>query len=86
MEDLMKVDNQLTQTTDNTEILYGKILNINSSTPNVNFKGILNQVCQYTNILDVVKNIKKGTEFVVQIPTEFQAGFESGQYWIMENS
>ena len=86
MEEIVKIDNQLTSTEDNMEVLYGKVLNIDSSTPTVDFKGILNQVCQYTNILDVVKNIKKGTEFVVQIPTEFQAGFESGQYWIMENS
>lgn len=86
MEEIIKIDNQLKSTEDDTEVLYGKILNINSATPDVDFKGILNQVCQYTNILDVVNNIKKGTEFVVQIPTEFQAGFEAGQYWIMENS
>lgn len=86
MEEIVKIDNQLTSTEDNMEVLYGKVLNIDSSTPTVDFKGILNQVCQYTNILDVVNNVKKGTEFVVQIPTEFQAGFESGKYWIMENS
>ena len=86
MEEIVKIDNQLTSIEDDTEVLYEKVLSINSTTPNVDFKGIINQVCQYTNILDVVNNIKKGTEFVVQIPTEFQAGFEAGQYWIMENS
>lgn len=86
MGEIVKIDNLLTSIEDDTEVLYEKVLSINSTTPNVDFKGIINQVCQYTNILDVVNNIKKGTEFVVQIPTEFQAGFEAGQYWIMENS
>ena len=71
MEEIVKIDNQLTSIEDDTEVLYEKVLSINSTTPNVDFKGIINQVCQYTNILDVVNNIKKGTEFVVQIPTEF---------------
>ena len=71
MEEIVKIDNQLTSIEDDIEVLYEKVLSINSTTPNVNFKGIINQVCQYTNILDVVNNIKKGTEFVVQIPTEF---------------
>ena len=71
MEEIVKIDNQLTSIEDDTEVLYEKVLSINSTTPNVNFKGIINPVCQYTNILDVVNKIKKGTEFVVQIPTEF---------------
>lgn len=86
MEEIIRIDNQLKSTEDDSEVLYGKVLNINSATPDVDFKGILNQICQYTNLVDVVDNLKKGTEFVVQIPTEFQAGFEAGKYWIMENS
>lgn len=84
MDDLIKIDNEIEKR--DTEILYDKVLDIKSSTLNIDFKGIINQICQYTNIIDVVDKVKKGTQFVVQIPTEFQAGFDSGDFWIMENS
>lgn len=87
MEDLIKVNNDLTTTeNDNAKIPYSKMLNVKSSTPDIDFKGIINQICQYTNIHDVIDNVKKGTEFVIQIPTDFQGGFDAGEYWIMENA
>lgn len=87
MENLINVNSQLASTeTENIDDINIKILNIKSSTPDIDFKGIINYLCQYTNILDIVDKIKKGTEFVVQIPVDFQAGFNAGDYWIMENS
>lgn len=87
MDDLIKTSNNLeVQETEVSEVLYGKVLNINRDTLSIDFKGMLNQVFQYINIADVVDKIKKGTDYVVQIPTEFQAGLDMGEYWIMENS
>lgn len=87
MEDLLKEHNApMTIENCDEDILYSKVLNVKSSTPDIDFKGIVNQICQYTDILDVISKLKKGTEFVVQIPIDFQAGFDAGEYWIMENA
>lgn len=87
MDDLIKVDNELTeQEPEKVEVLYGKVLNIRSSTPDIDFKGAINKVLQYVDVASILHNIKKGAEYVVQIPAELQGGFEAGKYWIMENS
>lgn len=87
MDDLIKVDNKLVeQEPEKVEVLYGKVLNIRSSTPNVDFRGAINKVLQYVDMASVLHSIKKGAEYVVQIPAELQGGFEAGKYWIMENA
>lgn len=87
MDDLTTLNDNLTaQEKEASEVFYGKVLGIEPSTPNIDFKGILNQVFQYINIADVLDKVKRGAEYVVQIPSEFQGGFDAGDYWIMENS
>ena len=87
MEDLIKVDTEhAEQETEEVKVFEAKILNIRSSTPNVDFRGAINKVLQYVDIASVLNNIKKSAEYVVQIPAELQGGFDSGKYWIMENS
>lgn len=87
MEDLMNVHKNEIESpnTDDIEIQSGKVLKIKSSTPDIDFKGIINRIFQYVDIADVVGKIEKGAEYVVQIPAEFQGGFKTGEYWIMEN-
>lgn len=87
MEDLIKTDNGeiVPKQSNDIEMQYGKVLNVNSFTPNIDFKGIVDRIIQYVDIADVVSKIEKGAEYVVQIPAEFQDGFQSGEYWIMEN-
>ena len=65
---------------------YGKILSINALMQDVDLRGILNKVFQYVDMASVLQKIEKGAEYIVNIPTEFQAGFEAGKYWIMESS
>lgn len=87
MDDLVNVKKDLIIEDDNVEVIqYGKILNITPSTPNIDFKGILNKICQYIDIYAVLDKVQKGVEYVVEIPAEFQKGFDAGEYWIMENS
>jgi hypothetical protein len=87
MDDLTTLNDNLTaQEKEASDVFYGKVLDIEPSTPNIDFKGILNQVCQYINIADVLDKVKRGAEYVVQIPSEFQGGFDAGDYWIMESS
>jgi hypothetical protein len=65
---------------------YGKVLSINALMQDVDLRGILNKVFQYVDMASVLQKIEKGAEYIVNIPTEFQAGFEAGKYWIMESS
>lgn len=65
---------------------YGKVLSLNTLMQNIDLRGILNQVCRYVDLASVLSKIEKGAEYIVHIPTEFQAGFEAGKYWIMESS
>lgn len=65
---------------------YGKVLSINALMQDVDLRGVLNKVFQYVDLASVLQKIEKGAEYIVNIPTEFQAGFEAGKYWIMESS
>lgn len=87
MEDLIKTNsNEVVPTQSNdVEVQYGKVLNIKPSTPNIDFRGIVNRIFQYVDIADVISKVEKGAKYVVQIPAELQGGFQSGEYWIMEN-
>ena len=87
MNDLIKVNGDvMVQDEDVVEVLSGKVLNIHQSMPDVDFRGIINKVSQYINLAEVLDKVQKGAEYVVQIPAEFQEGFDTGKYWIMENS
>ena len=87
MDDLIKVSSDVTaQEGEVVEVLYGKVLNIQQSTPDIDFREIIYKVSNYINLAEVLDKVKKGAEYVVQIPTEFQEGFDTGKYWIMEIS
>lgn len=85
MNDLLKLNNELA-VQENIKGLDGKILYISESTPDVDFADVINKILQYVNITDALQKIKKGAEYVVQIPREFQSGLEVGDYFMMENS
>lgn len=63
----------------------GKCLYITQESPNINFHALLGQVVQCVNMSKILAEIKAGTQYVVQIPAEFQAAYESGEMFIMEN-
>lgn len=85
MNDLVKNQNDIICRETACSTKYHKILNIKPTSLNVDFKGIINKICQYTNILEVVDSLEKGAEFIVDIPTEFKEGYEAGEYFLMEN-
>ncbi len=68
------------------EVFDGKVLDIKRDMPYIDFRGVVDTVLQMVNIADVASQIKKGTEYVVQIPAKFQAGIDVGKYWIMEGA
>lgn len=63
----------------------GKCLHIIEDSEGVDFNALLEQVLQCVNMSDVLNKIHAGTQYVVQIPAEFQSAYESGEMFIMEN-
>ena len=63
----------------------GKRLYITQDTKGVDFHALLGQIVQCVNMSKILAEIKAGTQYVVQIPAEFQAAYESGEMFIMEN-
>ena len=63
----------------------GKKLYITRNNANFDFRGLLGQVVQCVNMADIIAEIKSGTQYVVQIPAQFQEAYESGEMFIMEN-
>ena len=87
MSKLIEIENNNIQKEVEKEIIeYDKTLKISALTSDVDYKGIINNFLQYIDIATVLKDIKIGTEYVVQIPVKFQGGLRSGKYWIMENT
>ena len=70
----------------NGKILYRKVFDVRSNTPYINYKHVLNKVCQYIDFTAVVSKVKKDVKYIIEIPVEFQGSFESGEYRMMENS
>lgn len=71
--------------TDDIAPAKGKCLHITQGSRGVDFNALLEQVVQYISMGDVLNKIHAGTQYVVQIPTEFQSAYESGEMFIMEN-
>lgn len=86
MDELMEVENKLSVQEDDGVVYYGKVLSLDRTSPHIDFNGILNKVFQYVNMAEVVHNVKKGIEYVVRIPSEYQSGMDAGQFTMMENA
>lgn len=63
----------------------GKTLYITKDTKWFDYQSILGQVVQCVNMRDLLAKIQAGTQYVVQIPTEFQDAVNAGEYFIMQN-
>ena len=86
MDEIKKAEsNDPTIAKNNTTANQGKYLSIDRTTPNIDFKGVLHNLLQYADMTITVSHIKKGVEYVVQIPEEFQKGLELGEFSIMQN-
>ena len=63
----------------------GKKLYISHNSVGIDFQALLGHVVQCVNMGEILAKIKAGTQYVVQIPAEFQKAYESGEMFIMEN-
>lgn len=70
------------------EYVYDTYRVVRSNDPNLHipFKDVLNRILEIVNVKDILDNVQAGTEYVVQIPEQFDKQFQSGEFWIMENS
>lgn len=62
-----------------------KTLYITPETKGFNYRAVLGQILQYVKMGDVLSKIKPGTQYVVQIPTEFQQAYDAGKMFMMQN-
>ena len=87
MKDMITPNESLTVLPDNDSLCpqNGKTLYISQTTEGIDYRSFLGQVVQYINMADVLAKIKAGTQYVVQIPTEYQAAFQAGKSFLMEN-
>lgn len=70
------------------EYVYDTYRVVRSNDPNLHipFKDVLNRILEIVDVKDILDNVQAGTEYVVEIPKEFQKQYESGEFWIMENA
>jgi hypothetical protein len=63
-----------------------KTLYITESMPDFEYKHLLGQFVQVVDMKGILAKIEAGTQYVVQIPAEFQQAYNSGEYFIMQNA
>ena len=89
MDDLIRANNEsLPIETDQNTIempAEGKVLYIKQESKDFDFNEILGQLVQYVNLAEILAKIKVGTQFVIQIPTEYESFYKSGEMFIMKN-
>lgn len=86
MDEIMKTNNELAEQKDSVPVPEpGKTLYIKPDTQELDYRSLLGQVVQYVNLGDILAKIKAGTQYVVQIPAEFQAAYDAGDMFIMQN-
>ena len=89
MEEMIPVEsNNLPEKADHTVMpvpAEGKQLYITRHSKGIDYHALLGQVVQCVNMGEILAEIKAGTQYVVQIPAEFQKAYESGEMFIMEN-
>lgn len=61
----------------------GKILHLKKDVPQIDFKKAVGNIVRCLDTANVIKNVKRGIEYVVQVPAEYQAGLEAGKYTVL---
>lgn len=60
-----------------------KTLRLKKDTPRVDFPKTLGDIIRCLDTANVIQNVKRGIEYVVQVPAEYQAGLEAGKYTVL---
>ena len=62
-----------------------KYLKVSGLQKDINYTALVDKVAQYVNIADIVNNIEKSAEYVVQIPAKYKDAFDAGEVFINKN-
>lgn len=85
MGEIVKRDDQKPTASESRKLTKkSKTLRINDKTEGVDFSRAINRVLQYVNIADIISKVQTGVEYIVQVPAEFQLGYDAGDYFMME--
>ena len=60
-----------------------KTLKLKNSMRGINYHKTLIDIMRCLDTANVVQNVKRGIEYVVQVPAEYQAGLDAGQYSVL---
>lgn len=60
-----------------------KTLKLGKDTPRLDFQKTVGSIIRCLDTANVLKNVKRGIEYVVQVPSEFEAGLEAGKYTVL---
>ena len=60
-----------------------KTLELRKETPRIDFHKTIGGIVRCFDTAGIIKNVKRGIEYVVQVPAELKAGLESGKYTIL---
>ena len=62
---------------------HGKVLRLRKDTPGTDFRKTLGDIIRCLDTVNVINNVKRGMEYIVQVPAEYQAGLEMGKYTVL---
>lgn len=57
-----------------------RVARVNPAAVGFNVHAVIGHLAQYANLANIAGTIKKGTQYVVQVPTHLQAALDSGKY------
>ena len=84
MEEIVKRNDQAPKKQEVASSKSKKKLRITAKTDGIGVEDALNRILQYVNIADLISKVKTGVEYIVQVPAEFQLGYDAGDYFMME--
>ena len=61
----------------------GKSLKLGKKELRGDYRKSLGDLIRCLDTANVIKNVKRGVEYIVQVPAEFQAGLEAGKYTVL---
>lgn len=56
---------------------------VESYQENLNMPAVLGHLARYANLSSIVSAVKKGTQYIVQVPTHLQAAIDAGKYTML---
>ena len=85
MEDMIPVEQELVEKDEDLlTIEPGKVLNISEERDQFNYHAILGEVLQFVNLGDILGKIEAGTQYVVQVPVNYQDALNAGELFMMQ--